>query len=129
MNNGAIKFWWMSEDVNGKNVEEKICETVLDALWMHHCKSVHEVNNDNISFNVGSISYYNDEFLKPEYECEDGFVDFYTEYGMDASDLLSETYAHYDELGQNWIYTTKEQIKQYIIKAEYKPENSCIKMY
>lgn len=128
MKNGTIKFWWMNEGKKGKEEINKECRTVLDALWLYHCQSIKEVHDENISFNTGSIMYYNEEFLKPEYECDDGFVDFYTIEGITGSEILDETYSHYDDI-QEWYHTTKEQIKEYMIGAKYEPEDECIKMY
>ena len=123
MKNGQVKVWWFSNGL--KTIDEEV-DTVLDGLWILHTQSVLEVDNDNIDCNMGGLSYFNEEYLKEEYDCEDGMSDVFCEYGDDikeVNDLVVE------ELGIQFQLLTKEQIKEYIIKNKVKAEDDRIKMY
>lgn len=122
---GQLKFWWINSK-NGKQhtVHENV-DTVAEGLLKMHVNAMLEVNDESIDFNTGGITYFNEEYLKPDYECEDGFVEFYSNFGESASELLDGVYSNISD----WKLTQLTDIVKFLQDTNVTGEIEEIKMY
>lgn len=122
MKNGQLKFWWH----NGIKSTDIFVNNLAEGIFLYNTFAKIEVDDDTIPFNVGGISYYNQEFLKPEYDCKDGFVDFYDNNGRELSRLVDELYEYVDK---SWKEVSYTDIVAFLQENNILGESSTITIY
>lgn len=120
MKNGTLKLWW---NTDGRNKDYKI-NSVAEGLLLANTLAIREVDDDSIGFNAWDIEYYDEEYLKEEYGCEDGFSTLYTEYGEDMNELSSMIIDEY-----NFYTLTLDDIISYLKRNNVVLESSDVRLY
>jgi len=123
MKKGQLRVWWRS---NGLLIFNKEVDSVLDGLWMLHCQAIIEVRDSSVDWNVSGIEYFDEEYLKPDYECEDGFVDFMCEYGTDEREIHDMVMKVNEDTP--WHMLTKKNYEDYLVKNKLIGEIKEIRM-
>ena len=122
---GQLKFWWINSKNGKQTTKHEDVETLAECLLKMHVNALLEVNDESIDFNTGGITYFDEEYLKPDYECEDGFTEFYSHMGESANDLLDEVYS----IVGDWKMTQLTDIVKYLQDNNISGEIEEIKIY
>lgn len=122
---GQLKFWWINSKNGKQNTKHEEVKTLADGLLKMHINAILEVNDESIDFNTGGITFFDEEYLKSEYECKDGFIDFCSNMGDSATDLLDEIYS----VVGDWKMTQLTDIVKYLQDNNISGEIEEIKMY